>query len=275
MKNLPRLLLVFLALIFCQSVRADIVLEIHGYKGSVMSWERSGVNTVLDNFGWKRAFVLLAGPAGLIPMQQKHNKDAEKLIVNFQLNTELPLIQQANAFTAALRWVNDRFPGESIIIVGHSLGGVVARLSLVRDGAPGVVALVTIASPHFGTALAYRGLDEVDDPFPINWLKELLAGESYDVLNRSRHMLRDILPALPGRLLYWLNSRVHPDIEYFSIVRSRRDGSLGDEIVPGYSQDMRNIPAIKDKTVRLIEGFQHALGPLDGYELVNIFEQLR
>ena len=260
--------------LFSLPVSADVLLEVHGFKGSVYSWERSGVNAVLQQFGWKRAAVLVAAPQGLIPLPMKW-QDADNKVVNLQLNSEVSLLGQANAFTAALRWVNDRWPAEKIIIVGHSLGGVVARLSLVRDGAPHVKALITIASPHQGTALAYRGLDEIDDPFPIRMIKEFFGGETYDILQRSRTLLHEIVPAIPGKLLYWLNTRQHPDIKYYSIVRSTFNGILGDPVVPGYSQDMANIPPIGKKSTRIIEGFQHGLSMLDGYTLVNILEQLK
>ncbi len=253
---------------------ADVLLELHGYEGSVYSWERSGVNSVLQQFGWKRAGVLVAAPQGLIPLPMKW-QDADNKVINLQLDSEVSLLAQANAFSAALRWMNDRYPADKIIVVGHSLGGLVARLALVRDGAPHVKALISIASPHQGTVLAFRGLDEINDPFPLNKIKEFFAGPEYKMLERSRTLLHQILPPLPGKLLYWLNTRQHPDIKYFSIVRSTPGGALGDPIVPGYSQDMGKIAPIGKKSTRIIEGFQHGLTVLDGYTLVNILEQLK
>ncbi len=266
-------ILLFLMLSFSNSVTADVLLLVHGYQGSVYSWENSGVSSVLQQFGWKRAAVLVGAPQGLIPVPLKW-EDAENKVVNLQLNSEAPLSGQANVFTTAVRWVNDRYPSEKIIIAGHSLGGVVARLSMVRSGAPNVKALISIASPHLGTVLAYRGLDEIDDPFPINKIKEMFAGSDYDMLLRSRGLLHDIVPAVPGKLLHWLNSRQHPDIKYYSIVRSSVKGVLGDSIVPGFSQDMGNVQAIGDNSTRMIQGFVHNLSVLDGYALVNILEQL-
>lgn len=254
------------------SVKADVLLLIHGYQGSVLSWEQSGVSPVLQQFGWKRAGVLLGAPGGLIPIAL-HWQDAENKVINLQLNSEAPLIVQSNVTTAAIRWINDRYPAEKIIIVGHSLGGVVARLALVRAGAPNVKTLITIASPHLGTAMAYRGLDEIDDPFPINKIKEFFGGPEYDMLKRSRGLLHDIVPEIPGKLLHWLNTRQHPPINYYSVVRSSVNGALGDKIVSGYSQDMANVRPIGKKSTRLIQGFTHWLSVLDGYALVNILEQ--
>ena len=164
-------ILLLVLLVFTGSAKADVLLLVHGYQGSIYSWEQSGVSKVLQQFGWKRAGVLLGTQRGLMPIPMQW-QDAENKVINLQLNSEAPLSGQANVFTTAVRWVNDRYPSEKIIIAGHSLGGVVARLSLVRSGAPNVKALITIASPHLGTVLAYRGLDEIDDPFPINKIKE-------------------------------------------------------------------------------------------------------
>lgn len=265
--------LLLLLLVLPGHSRADVLLLIHGYQGSVFSWEQSGVSPVLQQFGWKRAAVLLATPNGLIGIPHKWHA-AENKVINLQLNSELPLIIQSNVVTAAIRWINDRYPEEKISIAGHSLGGVVARMALVRAGAPNVQALITIASPHQGTVLAYRGLDEIDDPFPFNLLKEYFGGSDYDMLQRSRGLLHDIVPAIPGRLLHWLNTRQHPPIKYYSVVRSTVDGVLGDPIVSGYSQDMANVPAIGKNSTRLIQGFTHWLNVLDGYALVNILDQL-
>ena len=45
-----------------------------------------------------------------------------------------------------------------LVLVCHSMGGLAARLYLARNGANRVAKLITIASPHAGTALAALGL---------------------------------------------------------------------------------------------------------------------
>jgi triacylglycerol lipase len=267
-------LLLLIGLFTTATARADVLLLVHGFQGNVMSWERAGVSPLLQQFGWKRAAVLIATPVGIqaIPMKWQN---ADNKVVFLQQNTEIPLTGQANVVTAALRWINDRYPTEPIIVVGHSLGGVSARLAMVLNGEKNVKALITIASPHLGTVLAYRGLDEINDPFPINMMKEFFGGSTYDTLKRSRGLLRDIVPEVPGRILHWLNTRQHPPIRYFSIVRSSPNGMLGDPIVSGQSQDMANVQAIGNRSTRVIEGFTHWLTVLDGYALINILDQLK
>ncbi len=267
-------LLLLAGLLMLSTARADVLLLVHGYQGNVMSWERSGVSPLLQRFGWKRAAVLIATPVGIQPIQMKW-QNAENKVVFLQLNSESPLLGQANVVTGALRWINDRYPSEPVIIAGHSLGGVSARLALVKNGASNVKALITIASPHLGTVLAYRGLEELDDPLPLRMLKEFLGGSTYDTLQRSKGLLHDIVPEVPGKILHWLNTRQHPPIRYFSIVRTSVNGVLGDAIVPGHSQDMANVQAIGKQSTRIIEGFTHWLTVLDGYTLVNILDQLK
>jgi pimeloyl-ACP methyl ester carboxylesterase len=45
-----------------------------------------------------------------------------------------------------------------VVVVAHSMGGLIARAYIARHGAGRVAALVTIASPHRGTALAALGV---------------------------------------------------------------------------------------------------------------------
>ena len=45
-----------------------------------------------------------------------------------------------------------------VVLVGHSMGGLVARAYLARRGSERIARLVTVASPHHGTALARWGI---------------------------------------------------------------------------------------------------------------------
>ncbi|MBK8323260.1 MAG: alpha/beta fold hydrolase [Betaproteobacteria bacterium] len=47
---------------------------------------------------------------------------------------------------------------KAVVIVAHSMGGLVARAYLARHGSGSVARLVTIASPHHGTRLARLGM---------------------------------------------------------------------------------------------------------------------
>jgi len=47
---------------------------------------------------------------------------------------------------------------KAVVLVAHSMGGLVARAYLARQGAGAVARLVTVATPHHGTRLAKLGL---------------------------------------------------------------------------------------------------------------------
>ncbi|MEO7743048.1 MAG: alpha/beta fold hydrolase [Usitatibacter sp.] len=50
--------------------------------------------------------------------------------------------------------------GRKVVIVAHSMGGLATRLMLANRGCADVERVITIASPHHGTALARLGLGE-------------------------------------------------------------------------------------------------------------------
>ena len=261
------ILLLFLGL---QSLPAspDVLVLVHGYLGSASSWESSGVNDILEQHGWQRAGV--ATPRGLIP--QKGAK-AENKVYTVELPSIAPIAVQTDLLRREIQAIQALHPEVPLVLVGHSAGGVVARLLLVQEAVPNAKALITIASPHLGTTRALEALDATDDPFPFSMLKDFFAGEIYDLVRDSRGVLVDLTPASPGNLLYWLNAQPHPDITYVSILRPGPAG-LGDELVPSFSQDMNNVPALAGKSLTHSLPIGHALQPMDGEKLVEILRVL-
>ena len=75
------------------------------------------------------------------------------------------------------------YPGAKPILVTHSMGGLVARAYLKQHGSARVQKLVTLASPHRGTRLAWLGLGQnAREARPGSpWLAALAAGETIDV----------------------------------------------------------------------------------------------
>ena len=77
-----------------------------------------------------------------------------------------------------------RTGSDRVIIVAHSMGGLVARAWLRHYGAARVARIITIGTPHHGTALANlaagtnaRQMSRIDDA-PSGWLAQLAAGET-------------------------------------------------------------------------------------------------
>jgi triacylglycerol esterase/lipase EstA (alpha/beta hydrolase family) len=77
-----------------------------------------------------------------------------------------------------------RTGSERVILVAHSMGGLVARAWLRQHGAARVAKIITIGTPHHGTALANlaaganaRQMSRVDGA-PSAWLAQLAASET-------------------------------------------------------------------------------------------------
>jgi len=181
---------------------------------------------------------------------------------------------QTDQFLGMLATIQTMHPDESLIIVGHSAGGVVARMALVRGNTDNVKALITIASPHVGTTRANQAIEATDESGPFGFVKSFFGGNGYDALRRSRGLLYDLAHPHPGSLLYWLNMQKHPDIKYVSVVRLNPVGFAGDELVPGYSQDMNNVPTIQGNSSVIVTPAGHTLVAQDGSTLLQILNGL-
>jgi pimeloyl-ACP methyl ester carboxylesterase len=266
-------LLVLVAGLFSLTVRADVLVLVHGYLGGVQSWDRSGITPILQQHDWQRAGTYVAGPAGvqLIPAP---GMQAKQKFYAVDLPSEAPILVQVYQLREILNGISKTHGTEPVTLVGHSAGGVVARAALVHSGAGNVKALITIASPHLGTVRAEQALDATDIPFPLSMVTDFFAGDAYDTAMRSRSLYVDLVRPQPGTLLYWLNAQPHPDIQYFSIVRGQSEFGPGDYVVPTYSQDMNNIPALHGRSSLVNIPAHHGLEPVDGSVIVNLLSDL-
>lgn len=256
-----------------QSV-AEITILAHGYMSDAAIWEVSGVNNALRQDGWQYAGNLGYSPAGLLDQTIK-SETGEKRFYTVQLPALAPAAIQASWMNAALQHLSAQYPDESINLVGHSAGGVVARLTLVQYGVGNVKRLITLAAPHLGTDKAIKALNASNDSGMFGFIKEALVRDAigdgmYNTLQHSRGILVDLTPPAPGSMLFWLNGQAHPDIEYISIIRSAGYNIAGDIAVPPFSQDMNQIPVLagKSRPVVVLQG--HELTPQDGKLLADI-----
>ncbi|MEW8507505.1 MAG: alpha/beta fold hydrolase [Candidatus Thiodiazotropha sp.] len=263
MKRISTILLFFVSTI----AQADVAVLIHGYLGNASSWDRGAVAQTLEHNGWRRAGVLT--PRGLIPLQEPGGGNS---FYSVELPSMAPLGLQADLLGHMIGAVEQRHGDEPVILIGHSAGGVVARLALVQGRVNYPKALITIASPHLGTLRAVEALEETDDPFPISVVKEFFTGDLYGIVRDSWEVLLDLVPEQPGNLLFWLNRQPHPSIRYISIVRTGPVG-MGDELVPAFSQDMNNIQALKGRSESHLNALSHALHPVDGRLLAELMAE--
>jgi len=249
-------------------VRAEVLVLVHGYMSGAFSWEASGINALLETNGWSRGGIL-AGPQ-LIPTGGAATVNRSYAV---ELPSLAPMLVQADQLQAMLQQISLMHPNEKLIVAAHSAGGVVARLALTRGGGTNVKALITVASPHLGTMRAEQALDATDTPWPFCLVENFFSNGAYRTVKSSRGALLDLTPAYPGTLLHWLNLQPHPQIAYYSIVTAGPVG-LGDELVPAFSQDMNNVPALsgRSEVVTLIGG--HSLNPQIGFALAGILQQI-
>ena len=247
---------------------------VHGYLSDSNSWQRSGVLPVLEAAGWKLAGNWQSTRSGvrLEPVGQPAGAFA---IYTVDLPSTAPLMEQARLLGGMLGAIAHRQPKDGIDLIGHSAGGVVARLALVNYGAGTVTRLITIAAPHLGTERAWEALDATDDRGLFGgikrwFVKRQVGADLYRTVQSSRGSLADLAPPVPGNLLFWLNGRQHPDIVYVAVVRGAAYGMPGDQVVPAPSQDLRQVPALNGRaSIRVVAG-SHELSRGDGLLLSEL-----
>lgn len=273
-KRLSLILLLQLVLLLPQLTRADVLVLVHGYLGGAESWDKSGVTTVLEQNGWRHAGTYASGPGDiyLFPGRSGTVENKGNRFYTVNLPSEAPVMVQAFELQKMLATINEKSNDERMIIAAHSAGGIVSRAALVHGDFPNVVKLITIATPHVGTVRAEQVLDATDIPFPLSLMTDFVGGQTYHTVRRSRHLLIDLTRPRPGSLLYHLNTEPHPDIEYVSVIRSDGEFLTGDRIVPGFSQDMNNVPALRGKSSVIPVSGHHELGFMDGSTLVGLLE---
>ncbi|MFI4891287.1 MAG: lipase family alpha/beta hydrolase [Steroidobacterales bacterium] len=142
-----------------------------------------------------------------------------------------PLLVDIEALAAGvadqLRSLQRRCNGERVVIVGHSMGGLVARLLLRDVGASAIGRIVTIASPHHGTGLA-RGLPGTNTgqmSCTSAWLRALNESQEnrFAVPVASIYSTDDniVAPAGSARLA-GAELRELRGLGHFAVLRSRR-----------------------------------------------------
>ena len=250
------LLLILLWFPFPLLAGGNLLVLVHGYASHPVTWEFSGINRILRTNGWKDATGPYAG---------------DNIFYTAALPAQAPLTYQVGMLLAQLQRLRAYHPDKNLILVGHSAGGVVARLAVLNGNLAGVAHLVTIAAPNLGTPRASQGLHIVKDkPFFCpgpgwRYMKSKLGGNTFDYLEDSKGVLYQLLPPQFNSLIARINLQPHPDIKYDAIVRR-----YGDLLVPAISQDLNNVPALRGRSKVWVTDTGHFLNPSDGQLLVKI-----
>lgn len=243
------------------------VVFIHGYLNDGSQWRPLGFVLALQQLGWIDAgHTFPSGPAVLPPLNDPNAP--KNFVYTVTLPSEAALPIQTSWLATYLQGIYARHPDNDLVLVGHSVGGVVARLTMVSLGMP-VKGLITIASPHLGTDKAELGIMAHNSP--LGWFAPLFG---MNTLNRSQGLYWDLVREYPGSLLFWLNRQPHPPARYVSIVRGGEEVGAGDYLVPAYSHDMNNVPALRGLSEVIVTVGTHSLQPADIPLLTTLLVQL-
>mgnify|MGYP002713238626 CR=1 FL=1 len=243
---------------------ADIAVLIHGYHSSGGSWRSKGIVHLLGSHGWRDAGIYT--PAIHHTGYPGHTLDnSPRQLVTAELPSESPIEIQAELLSQYLTDISTRFPAQPIHLIAHSAGGIVARLSLVKNSGLHIVQLITIATPHLGSPIAEMA--EQASNSPIGVIAPLIGA---DDINRAETLYKQLSREKENYFLFWLNRQPHPEIAYTSIVRA--SGSLinGDRLVPPYSQNMAFVPAIGPRSRLIMTPGNHKLKYQDGLALLPL-----
>ncbi len=267
-----RSLICVLVIIVSSAAHADTVLLLHGYLGSSYEWHRSGIVNQLDAAGWSNAGVLAIEEERVLASDTKNYNDdyhPTRRVYGLELASEQSIDEQAEQLDEYIKYVRYHHPKQQIILIGHSAGGVVARLYMVKNPSQDLGALVTIASPHLGTKNA-----EYAQTISENLLVWVDGLPGVEKIYRSQGLYFDLIPGRADNLIGWLNYQEHPQARYYSIVRKETDDAMQDFIVPSWSQDMNEVYALRGRSITYKLKSMHGLSAKDGELLTSILIDL-
>ncbi|MCW8983235.1 MAG: alpha/beta hydrolase [Gammaproteobacteria bacterium] len=258
----PVVIILFVLSLLPQIVLAKALIFIQGYDEDGSEWRSHGVTAMLMANGWSDGGHLIDnGTSVMMPSQVK----GADQFYTIALPTEAPLMFQLPILARYIDTVNLRHQSEPLILVGHSAGGVLARLYMVQNPLTAVAGLVTIASPHRGTGLSEAGL--MVGQSPLSWGLPIIGANS---INRSQGLFYDLVREAPGNFLFWLNRELHPVSRYLSVIRN-------DWVISNGSQDMRSVAALYNSGMveTAYAAGNHALNPYDGRILVDFLATIK
>jgi triacylglycerol lipase len=131
----------------------------------------------------------------------------------------------AESFRRSLDGITARAAPDEIVIVAHSMGGLVTRAHMERYGKGAIVKLITLATPYEGTAVAYSGAGgNVRDMRPgSKWLQQFSTFGASPVPTVCVWSLDDnIISPRRSALLRGARSIPAGDVGHLSMLFSRR-----------------------------------------------------
>lgn len=244
--------------------RSDTLVLVHGYLGDALSWERSGVLSVLAQAGWTPRAVLRPLADGRLLEYPNDTRTQRNRSYRVELPFTAPVLVQSSALALAMQEIRKRHPDEALHIAAHSLGGLVVRDTLVRNPQFNARTIITIAAPHLGTPLA-RTAREITSSGPTSFAARMIAGEQkWRMAKDSRELLRNLDPT-PNGYLAQLARQSLPPGRWISVVRSE------DDVVPTWSQSLYGHPVQEGAQIEIVvTPAGHGLRAEDGLLIRNL-----
>ena len=240
-------------------VAAQVMVLIPGHQGQQsQAFREAGVTVPLAASGWADGGQILPSVHGV--EFEYAVETGERVFYTLLMPTERPVSMQAEWLNLYLDALVRRHPDQPLILVAHSVAGVVARYSLVTRTRHEVSALVTIGTPHVDSAMIQLG-----DFFwqsPLGTSTPLMTQGN---LRRLLELYAGISPNQPGNILRWLSHQAHPDIRYVSVVR------LVDTMVDPVLQDLNRVSDLRGRAETIWSPAGHALEASDGTVLAALF----
>lgn len=255
---------------FSLSAKADTVLLLHGYLANGNEWHRAGIVEKLENNGWIHAGKLQI--KNNIVNGVKISQSNTRRTYTSSLASQESILNQTKQLEKYIEFIRRQHIDEQIILVGHSAGGIVARLFMVENPNTDLIALITIASPHLGTEKANLA-QSVSENY-LSWLEPIPGAKD---IYHSQDLFFDLMPNRSDNLIAWLNYQEHPNAQYFSVVRQETDTRVTerDYIVPSWSQDMNEVYALRGRSKTYTTKSLHSLNYKDAeilqYILIDLY----
>ena len=262
--------LLFLTLFLTTQAHSRTLVLVHGFMSDSASWRTSSFTKPLQFTGWTDGGNYNFSPWGMLtPNRIMADGD---VFFTVDLPSTQNLQRQEVVLSQYLQHLY-QYRVEPITLVGHSAGGVVARLYVLDPQRQPVNALITIASPHRGTPVAK--VARLAGNSPIGMIASMAGA---DELQDSRGLFSDLKEETPYNFLYWMNHQPHPDIHYASIIRRNDKISKPnkfDFFVPPNSQNMNKIWALRNRSGIALTTEDHAINGKDGRVLVDILKYVQ
>ncbi len=254
--------------LFTHISQAETMVLIHGYLSDSKSWRKDNLRQPLFKSGWVDGGNYSSSKQGVLTPSTQSLKHKGSVFYTVDLPYDAAIEHQAMVLGAYLHHLYSQRK-EPLILVGHSVGGIVARAYVTMKNTQPVNILISIATPHLGTPVAK--LSKIAAKTPLNIASRIVGAKN---LKQSLPLFFDIREESQEKAgyLYWLNHHQHPAIRYFSIVRDNKSLRTFDFVVPPFSQDMNNIWALKGQSTVVISKGNHFLNKRDMKIIADIVE---